>query len=144
MIERVVIKLPGAPVAKGRPRFGNGRAYTDAKTIAAEQSILAAWLTQAGARKPHDGPVAVEIVATFIPPASWPKWKQQAAVNGLWPHMSKPDSDNLAKAVLDALNGVAWVDDAQVVRHQIEKQYHSTAYTFVAVTFYDMPTKGQA
>ena len=35
----------------------------------------------------------------------------------------KPDLDNVAKGVLDALNGVAYVDDTQVVRLLVQKQY---------------------
>ena len=107
--------LPGAPRAKGRPRFTRaGRTYTDARTREAEQSILAAWLVQVGARAPHDGPVEVELVATFSPPASWPKWKRALALEGRWPHTAKPDLDNLLK-VLDGLNGRAWLDDSQIV-----------------------------
>ena len=37
--------------------------------------------------------------------------------------MCKPDVDNIAKAVLDALNGVIWVDDKQVVELTVKKYY---------------------
>jgi Holliday junction resolvase RusA-like endonuclease len=36
---------------------------------------------------------------------------------------SKPDLDNLAKIVLDALNGILWADDCQVVKLEITKEY---------------------
>jgi Holliday junction resolvase RusA-like endonuclease len=36
-------------------------------------------------------------------------------------HLQKPDLDNLAKAVLDSLNGLAWVDDSQIYRLLVEK-----------------------
>ncbi len=57
----------------------------------------------------HDGPVSVEVRAYFAMPASWPKWKREL---GEREHTSKPDSDNVSKLVLDALNHVAWRDDA--------------------------------
>lgn len=147
MTTTVTITLPGVPRAKGRPRFTKtGRAYTDAKTAAAEQSVLAAWLTQAGDRTPHDGPVTVRIEALFPVPESWPKWKRLRAVtvgiNNEWPHMSKPDLDNIAKLALDGLNGVAWVDDGQIGRLVIEKRYGSEARLFITCTFHPMPTKG--
>lgn len=38
------------------------------------------------------------------------------------PHEKKPDLDNLAKSVLDALNGIVWRDDAQVASLSMSKQ----------------------
>lgn len=140
MTNSVTFTLPGVPVAKGRPRFFNGRAVTDAKTRMAEQSILAAWLVTAGDRIPHDGEVHVDLVATFLPAESWPKWRKQLAAVGTWPHMHKPDLDNLIK-VLDGLNGVAWLDDSQITNVRASKQYGSVAGTTVTITFHPAPTK---
>jgi Holliday junction resolvase RusA-like endonuclease len=55
-------------------------------------------------------------------PKSWPKKKQaQAENNEISP--GKPDLDNIAKTVLDALNGVCYEDDAQVVILSVTKCY---------------------
>lgn len=140
MTEQVTFTLPGVPRAKGRPRFFNGRAVTDAKTRDAEQSILAAWLHVAGARAAHDGPVDVQLTAIFIPAESWPKWRKQMALDGLLPHTSKPDLDNLVK-VLDGLNGRAWVDDSQIVNLTANKRYGHAAFTTVTVTFHPKPER---
>ncbi|MBQ2175307.1 MAG: RusA family crossover junction endodeoxyribonuclease, partial [Alphaproteobacteria bacterium] len=43
--------------------------------------------------------------------------------DGLLKHTVKPDLDNLTKALLDALNDIAWHDDAQIVDLQIRKEY---------------------
>lgn len=139
-MEQVHFVLFGSPTPKGRPRFANGRTYTDAKTRAAEQSILAAWLVAAGARTPHDGPIAVEILATFMPPESWAKWKRERATTGSWSHTKKPDLDNIIK-LLDGLNGRAWVDDSQITSIVAHKQYGTTASTAVTLTFYPSQTK---
>jgi len=101
----------------------------------AEQSILAAWLVSAGSRTPHDGPVHVDVVATFKPADSWPKWKRELALSGQWPHTSKPDIDNLIK-VLDGLNGRAWIDDSQVTYVRATKNYGPVASTTVTITFH--------
>lgn len=134
MSDTITLVLPGTPCAKGRPRFTRtGHTYTDAKTAAAEQSILAAWLHVAGARPPHTGPVAVRITATFAPAKSWPKWRRTRAQAGLLGHTAKPDLDNLVK-MLDGLNGRAWVDDSQIVEIVASKAYGESASTVVTVT----------
>lgn len=134
-VEVINLRIPGKPTPKGRPRFTKqGRTYTDAKTKLAEQAILTAWLLTAGKRAPHAGPVFVELVATFEPPASWPKWQREMALAGEWAHTSKPDIDNLLK-VIDGLNGRAWIDDSQIVHATTRKQYGATAHTQIAITF---------
>lgn len=140
MTDRVVLHLPGTPQPKGRPRFYKGRAVTDAKTRAAEQSVLAAWLVQAGNRQPHDGPVQVEVAFWFRPADSWPKWRSSLALAGRWQHTAKPDLDNLIK-ILDGLNGVAWLDDSQITHVRGSKHYGPVAQTVIEVTFHPAPTK---
>ena len=56
-------------------------------------------------------PVEVRLVFSFPRPASKTKKRGE---NPPYPKTGKPDADNLAKAVLDALNGLAWNDDSQV------------------------------
>ena len=35
----------------------------------------------------------------------------------------KPDTDNIAKSILDSLNGIAYLDDKQVIKLVVEKYY---------------------
>ncbi len=46
----------------------------------------------------------------------------------------KPDNDNIAKSVLDALNGLAYVDDKQIVELKVNKYYGAEAYVYVKLT----------
>ena len=140
MTNEIMFTLPGTPTPKGRPRFFNGRAVTDEKTRAAEQSILAAYLTATTNRQPHDGPVSVELLATFAPAESWPQWKRSLALTGVWPHIARPDLDNLIK-ILDGLNGIAWIDDSQIIEVQARKQYGASSSTQVTLTLHPQPTK---
>ena len=141
MIEQVSFYLPGNPVPKGRPRFTKtGRTYTDDRTAAAEQSVLAAWLHAAGRRTPWDGPVTVQLDFMFLPPVSWPNWKRERACDGTWPHTSKPDLDNLVK-LLDGLNGVAWVDDSQIVEINAQKRYSPVASTVIRINMLPKPER---
>ena len=99
---------------QGRPRFArSGHAYKDAASRAYEGKIAQCWVEQSGAC--FDGPVRVSISVWRHLPRSKPKGVTSE------PDMLKPDADNIAKAVLDALNGVAWQDDSQVVALSVRK-----------------------
>lgn len=131
----ISLTIDGKPIPKARPRFTRtGRTYTDAKTKTAEQAIRSAWLTQVGNRSPHVGPVSMTMIAIFEPPASWPKWRRQLAQGTQLPHTAKPDFDNLAK-IIDALNGLAWVDDGQLDMVLIRKCYGPKAKTVIKLQF---------
>jgi Holliday junction resolvase RusA-like endonuclease len=115
------------PTPKGRPRFtSRGRSYTPAATVRAEHEMANALLQKTrekGGEWPKTGPLAVSVVFAMPVPESWSKKKQQQArSNELW-HTSRPDADNLLKLVLDAANGVLWVDDAQLVMVGAGKEY---------------------
>lgn len=68
-------------------------------------------------------PLRVNITAYFPIPTSKPKkWKEQAREGKIRPTV-KPDNDNLLKLLNDALNGLAWEDDRQIVEENIKKFY---------------------
>jgi Holliday junction resolvase RusA-like endonuclease len=67
---------------------------------------------------PLTGPLGVN--AMFILPC--PKSRQKKNYGKTW-HTTKPDIDNLQKALFDALNGLAWVDDKQIAEAVIRKQW---------------------
>ena len=119
--------IVATPTPKGRPRFtSRGRSYTPAATVRAEHEMANALLQKTrekGGEWPKTGPLAVSVVFAMPVPESWSKKKQQQArSNELW-HTSRPDADNLLKLVLDAANGVLWVDDAQLVMVGAGKEY---------------------
>lgn len=123
MIEIVV---DGNPVGKGRPRFLReiGRKpYPDAKTLSYEN--LVGWTAQQVMRgRPLlAGALIVVISADIAIPKSKPKkWRAQALARQIQP-VTKPDLDNIVKGICDALNGVVYVDDSQIVELQIAKLY---------------------
>jgi Holliday junction resolvase RusA-like endonuclease len=130
---RIVVTIPGAPVAKGRPRMTRtGRAYTPAKTRAAEGYMRHAISAQAG-QPMLEGPLSVEVTAMLPIPASWSKAKQHAAQTGALRPTGKPDGDNLAKSICDAANGLLWKDDGQIVRLLVSKTYSSKPGTVLTV-----------
>jgi Holliday junction resolvase RusA-like endonuclease len=68
------------------------------------------------------GPLYVKVAAFMPIPKSLSKSKTAAAINGALHPQTKPDVDNFAK-VIDALNGIAWHDDSQVVHLVVSKHY---------------------
>ena len=121
---RLEFKVPGEPVGKGRPRFvrATGRTYTPEKTERYENLVKLAFIKEYPDVVPIEGPISVEMVANFSIPKSWSKKKQALAAAGALRPTKKPDTDNIAK-IKDALNGIAWIDDAQVVEESISKNY---------------------
>lgn len=117
------ITVPGQPQGKGRARFGNGRAFTPAKTVAYEGLIaLAGQHAMQNAQRPLiEGPVYLTVTAYFAFPKSMSaKKKAEKLIH--W-HTSRPDGDNCLKAVCDGLNGIVWKDDCQVAFAKIAKEY---------------------
>lgn len=128
----------GDPVGKGRPRFARVgkkavRAYTPAATKSYETHVALLARAGLGRRGPLQGPLEVRIEASCPVPASWSRVKRRRAIEARMRPTTKPDIDNLAKAVLDALNGTAWRDDAQVVELACSKRYGAIPSVHVVV-----------
>jgi Holliday junction resolvase RusA-like endonuclease len=117
------IFIPGEPIAQPRvkvsTRGGFARAYVDAKhpIHAYKQAIRLAYVNAGG--EVLEGPVSVRIVCWFDRPKSHSKKRRQEPE----PKTTKPDADNLAKGIGDALNEIAYNDDGQVYRLTVEKWY---------------------
>ncbi|WP_215754228.1 RusA family crossover junction endodeoxyribonuclease [Acetobacter sp. P5B1] len=118
----LTICVPGKAVGKGRPRFGNGRTYTDKKTENAEAWIRHCAVSQVGSPC-LEGALAVQMEIYVAVPASWAKKKREAALSGSLRATGRPDVDNVSKAFLDALNGIVWKDDAQVCDLRVVRLY---------------------
>lgn len=111
-------------VGKARPRFmRSGHTYTTESTRDAEKQIAACARSAGVEPIQAPQPVSVLIEAFYPIPTSWPKAKKADANAGDLLPTVKPDIDNVAKLVLDALNGIAYEDDAQVVAIAATKAY---------------------
>lgn len=106
------VQVEGRPQGKSRPRFSNGRAYTPRTTVDYEKRVAMAYREQDGVY--HTEPVAVEVLAVYKIPKAMPKGRKAEIMAEAIPPTVKPDIDNIIKVVMDALNGVAYKDDAAV------------------------------
>ena len=124
----VTIHVDVNPVPKGRPRFskvgGFVRSYTPKKTSDYEAQVKAI-AQQAMTREPLETPLAAFLYFRLPIPKSYPKKRITACLAGSERPIKKPDLDNLAKSVLDGLNGVVWKDDSQIVSLHVTKVYAS-------------------
>lgn len=122
------------PKPKERPRAaiigGHARIFTPKATEAYEKEIRAAWIKQNG-NVPEEYPMRARIYFGLpIPKSETKKNKVQMLARKIFP-TKKPDLDNMAKAVLDALNGVAYKDDCQIVTMLSKKNYAEVPYVKV-------------
>lgn len=125
--------VPGEPQGKARPRFTRcGRTYTPRKTVAYEDAIREEFLKSGG--QITELPVKVQITAYCKIPNSASKTRTEKMFHGEILPAKKPDVDNIGKVVMDALNGVAYKDDAQVCLLKVGKVYSHDPMIFVTVS----------
>lgn len=127
----VSIRITGHPVAKGRHRMTrSGIAYTPAKTRKWEADARMVARVEMAGRPPLTGALMCEIMVVFQAPKSWPKWKRAC---GYVHHTARPDLDNVVKAAKDSMNGIVWLDDAQVVELWASKHYNDVPSVTITV-----------
>ena len=108
-----MIIVKGKVRGKARPRKGKHGCYTPNDTKSYEESIRKEYIRQCN--KKLEGPV--EFILTIYKTKSKFTKKEKALIgeDKYW-CITKPDTDNVVKLVLDALNGIAYKDDNQVVK----------------------------
>lgn len=124
--------VPGKPQGKARARtfynkrLGHMQSITPENTVLYENRIIQCFLEQAGTeRKLLEGPVQVYIAAYYpVPKSTTKKNRKEIAEQRLLP-TKKPDADNIAKVVCDALNQIAYADDTQIVRLIVTKHFEN-------------------
>lgn len=117
-------EILGQPIAKQRPRVTrSGVAYTPSKTVNYEGIVRYTYQSLYGQRELILGRIEAHITAIFPIPKSYSKKKTNELLAGHNNYDKKPDCDNLAKIILDSLNGIAYKDDSQVTVLHIAKEY---------------------
>lgn len=125
---QAIFRIKGEPKGKGRPRFarqgGFVKTYTPDSTAQYENKVRYSYHQQCGKVKfDKDEMLQVYIVAKYKIPESISNKKRGMMLARKLRPVKKPDADNIIKIVCDALNGVAYKDDAQVVDVQLRKIY---------------------
>jgi Holliday junction resolvase RusA-like endonuclease len=123
----VTFKVDADPVGKQRARYakrGNFvQTYTPDKTRNYESLIKEAAIEAMGSSEPLETPVNLYLYIRAPIPKSLPKKRIEACLNGLEKPIKKPDASNVLKSVEDAMNGVVYKDDSQIVNIHVSKVY---------------------
>ena len=124
--EGFTFEVVGRVVGSARPRVTRHGTYIPAKTRRYRELIRSCFIEGGGQRM--SGPMAVKVDVYRELPKSRPKRMESE------PDTFKPDVDNVGKNVLDALNGLAWDDDAGVVDLHVVKHPRTRARERIVVT----------
>ena len=123
--------IPGNPVAQGRPRVTKFGTYDPPKSKEYKQYVKRCVMNEKPG-EPTKQPLAARIDAYMSIPKSKPrKWREDAGMGMIRP-TKRPDLSNIVKCIEDALTGVVWHDDSQIVRLIAIKRYSD--YPRVEVT----------
>lgn len=131
-MNKITFTVPGKPRGKQRPRSSrlSGTMYTPRETLEYEKLVALSYKAKGG--RMMEGLVAVDIVAEFRPPESLSAKKKIELLRVRYAN-KKPDGDNVAKIVMDGLQGVAYKDDKDVVHHSVDKFYGETDRVTVTI-----------
>lgn len=121
-MNEIYFRVDGEVVPKARPRFTrSGKIFTPKSTTDYENRVKAAYMVECpfGVVFPTEPLEIVLNVYMGMPKSATKKAKLEMLMHKF--PTKKPDADNLLKSVADALNGVAYTDDSQIVSATVRK-----------------------
>jgi Holliday junction resolvase RusA-like endonuclease len=134
------ITVPGEPVPQGRPKFstigGHARAYDPKKSVDYKK-LVSRYAMQHKPATLLDGALEVQILIFKPMLKGFSKKKAEQAEARLIRPTTKPDADNYAKGPMDALKGIIWKDDGQVVDLVARKFYSANPRIEITVKTLD-------
>ena len=142
-MQKLMFEIPGSPIGQGRPKFstinGHAKAYDPEKSrnYKAYVRLLATQAMKESGFTMIEGPCCLSIDAYFEVPKSKSKKFREAALSGLEYPTKMPDLSNIVKGIEDALNGLAYKDDALIVRLNTVKLYSEIPRVEVSLIEWD-------
>ena len=131
-------EVPGKIIGKGRPRLNTytGSVYTPTRTKDYESLVMQYFLLKYPRYTPFEGRLKVEINAFFEVPKSAKKSDKVLMLENKINPTKKPDIDNIVKIILDAMNGIAFKDDIQITKLNVEKSYSTSERVEIKICEY--------
>jgi Holliday junction resolvase RusA-like endonuclease len=133
----IKLTIPGDVVPQGRPRFARRGNFVQTYDPAQCRNYKA--YIRLIASQAYKGPLLEEALMLYVtifrlPPTSWSKTKIALALAGDIRPTTKPDLSNSIKGIEDALKGLIWHDDSQIVMLFIAKYYSNEPRAEVTIT----------
>ena len=122
---KYIFEIKERAIGKERPRYSSktGRMYTPEATRSFEEKVKWSFTSKYNvSMKLSEKPFKAKITAIFKPADSLSKKKKEELISSV-DYTHKPDADNVAKIILDSLNGLAYKDDSQVTALLVFKDY---------------------
>lgn len=126
---RLYFEVPGDPCGQGRPIIstinGHPRGVDPAKSrnYKAYVAALAVAAAKEQGWRYTELPLALKICACMPVPKSKSKKYKAACYKGIEKPCKKPDADNIAKIIADAMNGIVYKDDVQICKLEVYKEF---------------------
>ena len=123
---------------KARPRVNTYtcQVYTPNTTKDDEELIKQYFKIKYPRYVPLENRVSVKIIAYFKMPKTTSKKDKDLILDGKLSPTKKPDIDNIVKIILDALNKMAFKDDNQITKLEVEKVYSEEEKIYIKVEEY--------
>ena len=128
-----IFNIPGKPIPWMRAGRQKNRYYD--RQLDKKVYVRTIVQSQMKIKEPISKALKLIIEFHMSVPTSWKKTRRLAVPKT--PHKRIPDLDNMVKFICDALNGILWVDDAQIYEIHCKKFYRETAQTLFRVEPYD-------
>ncbi|GIV03997.1 MAG: hypothetical protein KatS3mg015_2827 [Fimbriimonadales bacterium] len=121
-----MIRVPGIPAPQGSKRHvGHGVLIESSRSVGPWRERVALHLVESHPSKPRRDYIAVHLTFCFPRPKS--HFKKDGTLRASAPKFpGRPDIDKLVRAILDAMTGIVFVDDSQVIRLTATKVYDTT------------------
>ena len=130
----ILIEIPGTPIPLKRPRFSTRSSKPIAFDSQKVEKDQYKWQIRSQFRNnPFKCPIHLDIHFFMPIPKSASKIRRKEMKANMIQHMIRPDIDNLAKFVLDCLNGLVFDDDSQVFSMKIQKSYSDNPATIINI-----------
>jgi len=138
-----IFEIHGDPIPQKQTQFirASGIAYDPSR----KEREKIQWQAKPYAPlEPLIGPILVDLAFFFIPPPSSSKIRKRQMLNHVIHHIKKPDADNCAYLITNALKGIFYRDDAQIIDLHIHKRFAEKAKTVVKIVPIEeiAPTRG--
>ena len=127
-----ILEVLGDPVPQKQTRFTK-TGFTYNPSSKAQEYIR--WQVKPYAPKePLRCPVQVDLTFFFAPPKSTSSIKRRQMLNHIIHHIKRPDIDNLAYLVTNALKTIFYHDDSQIIDLNLHKRYGEEPKTVIKIT----------